>query len=242
VSKRLKDIWHLNGGSLATYAKMVGALDESVGRVLAALDQNGLAENTIVIFTSDNGGERFSDNWPFTGQKSELLEGGIRVPALIRWPARIASGVSDQVTITMDWLPTLLAAAQSKADPAFPPDGDDLLPVLLGKREPYARTLYWRYTLHRQRALRIGDLKYLQINGREYLFDLAQDVRERANLAGTNVERLAAMRAQWDEWNGQMLPLRTDGVASGPNARQHADRYFVPSTPAPAPREGSSSR
>ena len=69
-----------------------------------------MADNTIVVFTSDNGGERFSKTWPFTGQKTELLEGALRVPTLLRWPARLAPQVSEQVTITMDWLPTLLAA------------------------------------------------------------------------------------------------------------------------------------
>ena len=91
---------------------MVQAMDRQVGRVLQALDADGLSGNTIVIFTSDNGGERFSDTWPFTGIKTELLEGGLRVPALICWPDRIPAGrISEQVTITMDWLPTLLDAA-----------------------------------------------------------------------------------------------------------------------------------
>ena len=87
-----------------------------------------------MIFTSDNGGERFADTWPFTGRKTELLEGGLRIPAVISWPARIAAGtVVDQVAITMDWLPTLLAAAGTSPDPAFPPDVMNLLPALSGK-------------------------------------------------------------------------------------------------------------
>src|SRR4051794_41287349 len=89
------------------------------------------AADTIVIFTSDNGGERYSDTWPFTGRKTELLEGGLRIPAVIRWPGRIPCGaVSEQVTIGMDWFPTLLAAAGSVPDPEFPSDGIDLLPML----------------------------------------------------------------------------------------------------------------
>src|SRR6266853_330645 len=92
-----------------------------IGRVLEALDVQGLAANTIVIFTSDNGGERFSKTWPFTGMKGELLEGGLRIPAIARWPGRIAAGaVSEQVIITMDWMPTLLAAAGTQPDPAYP--------------------------------------------------------------------------------------------------------------------------
>ena len=89
-------------------------LDANIGRVLQALDVHELAENTIVVFTSDNGGERFSKIWPFSGMKFELLEGGIRVPAIARWPGHIAAGsVSDQAMITMDWMPTLLAAGNA---------------------------------------------------------------------------------------------------------------------------------
>ena len=111
---------HYDGGTQQTYARMVQAMDRQVGRVLQALDAQWHAGNTIVIFTSDNGGERFSDTWPFTGEKTELLEGGLRVPALVRWPARIPpAAASEQVTITMDWLPTLLAAAGAAPDPAI---------------------------------------------------------------------------------------------------------------------------
>src|SRR5215472_3461716 len=90
-SRRLRQpgsggIFHLDGGSQKTYQRMIEAMDRQIGRVLEALDANRLAENTIVIFTSDNGGERFADTWPFTGKKTELLEGGLRIPAVISWP------------------------------------------------------------------------------------------------------------------------------------------------------------
>jgi arylsulfatase A-like enzyme len=134
MSRDIDNIFHYDGGDLATYGRMVESLDASIGRVLHALEQKGLAENTIVIFTSDNGGERFSKTWPLTGQKTELLEGGIRVPAIVRWPAQIKAGqVSEQVAISMDWLPTLLAAAGGAPDPQYPSDGENLLPQLLGQ-------------------------------------------------------------------------------------------------------------
>ena len=82
---------HLDGGSIATYQRMIHHMDEGIGQVLAALDTHELADNTLVVFTSDNGGERFSNNWPFVGQKMDLLEGGIRVPLVARWPSKIAA-------------------------------------------------------------------------------------------------------------------------------------------------------
>ena len=129
-SKRIRNIFHRDGGTQKTYAAMVQSLDANIGRVLQALDASGLASNTIVVFTSDNGGERFSKTWPFTGMKHELLEGGLRIPAIVRWPGRIAAGsVSEQVMITMDWVPTLLAAAGTSPDAAYPSDGEDLGPI-----------------------------------------------------------------------------------------------------------------
>jgi arylsulfatase A-like enzyme len=91
-SKRIRNIMHRDGGTQKTYGRMVQSLDANIGRVLQALDAQGLSENTIVIFTSDNGGERFSKTWPFTGMKQELLEGGLRIPAIVRWPGHIRLG------------------------------------------------------------------------------------------------------------------------------------------------------
>src|SRR6266850_4420941 len=166
-SKRIRSIIDRDGGSQKTYAAMVQSLDANIGRVLQALDASGLASNTIVIFTSDNGGERFSHMWPFSGMKQELLEGGIRIPAIVRWPGRIAAGsVSEQVMISMDWMPTLLAAAGTSPDAAYPSDGEDLGQVLTGSTGPHPRKLCWRYKAGSQRAIRDGDRKYLRIAGK----------------------------------------------------------------------------
>lgn len=225
VSRSITDLFHYDGGNLQTYAKMVRSLDAAVGQVLAALDDSGQADNTLVIFTSDNGGERFSKTWPFTGQKTELLEGGLRVPTLLRWPARLQPQVSDQVTITMDWLPTLLGAAGVATHPDYPSDGEDILPALTGERAPWPRTLYWRYKAQAQRAVRDGDWKYLKINDQEFLFDVVQDERERANRRAHHPAVFERLKAQWAAWDARLLPITDEVFSHGLTPDVQADRY-----------------
>lgn len=225
VSRGLTDLFHYDGGNLQTYARMVRSLDAAVGQVLQTLEQQGLSENTIVVFSSDNGGERFAKTWPFTGQKTELLEGGIRVPTLLRWPARLPPQVSEQVTISMDWLPTLLAAAGVAPDPAYPPDGENILPVLEGQAPVHPRQLYWRYKAQRQRAVRDGDWKYLKINDNEFLFDVALDTLERANLKHQHPEVIDRLRAQWLEWSAAFHPITDEVMTHGVTPDIQADRY-----------------
>ena len=122
----------------------------------------------------------------------------------------------------MDWVPTLLAAAGGAPDPAWPSDGEDLLPVITGSAPVRPRQLYWRYKAATQAALRDGDFKYLKIRDNEYLFNLAADERERANLARREAARLAQMKERWEAWNATMLPYPADSVAY-PNVA--ADRY-----------------
>jgi arylsulfatase A-like enzyme len=225
---------HYDGGDLKTFAAMVQSMDLHIGRVLQALDVNGIARDTIVVFTSDNGGERYSDIWPFTGMKSELLEGGLRIPALVRWPGRVKPGsLTEQVAITMDWLPTLTAAAGLAPDPTYPPDGEDLTPVLTGNAAPRPRKLYWRFKAGAQRAVREGDMKYLRINGNEFLFDLAKDPRERGNLKNRRKDVFARLKADWETWNATMLPERTPGANYTNAGELLADRYGVTNPPLP---------
>jgi arylsulfatase A-like enzyme len=227
-SERLRgtQLRHYDGGTQRTYARMVQAMDRQVGRVLQALDTTGLSGNTIVIFTSDNGGERFSDTWPFTGVKFELLEGGLRVPALICWPDRISAGqISDQVMITMDWLPTLLDAAGASPDPDYPSDGITLLPALTEQRVPEPRRLFWRYKTNAQQAARIGDLKYLKIRDNTFLFDVVADPRERSNLKHRRPEAFNMLVSAWTAWNATMLPENADSYGEGFKAADLADHY-----------------
>jgi arylsulfatase A-like enzyme len=200
-------IYHLDGGSIRTYRRMIHHMDEGIGKVVAALDDGGLAADTLVVFTSDNGGERFSDNWPLVGGKMDLTEGGIRVPYIVRWPRVVpAGGVTDQLAITMDWTATFFDAAGVPVRADHPLDGVSLAPVLRDPAAQIERTLYWRMKYRDQRAMREGPWKYLSIDGNEYLFDVVADERERANLARRHPDRLAAMRGQFDAWNVTMKP------------------------------------
>ncbi|MDZ4103732.1 MAG: sulfatase-like hydrolase/transferase [Hydrogenophaga sp.] len=210
-----KNLFHLHGGDVQTYRRMIHHMDEGIGKLMAALRAEGLEENTLVVFTSDNGGERFSDNWPLVGGKMDLTEGGIRVPWIAHWPAAIAPGtVSTQHCMTMDWSATLLDAGGGQPHPDWPIDGVSLLGVLRDPARRFERALYWRMNHRGQRALREGDWKYMQVDGHEYLFNIARDERERANLASREPERLALMRAQWLAWNESVPPIPADATVS----------------------------
>jgi arylsulfatase A-like enzyme len=238
------DLFHYDGGTQKTYQRMIGELDTQVGRVLDALKSNGLTDNTIVIFTSDNGGERFADTWPFTGRKTELLEGGLRIPAIVSWPADLPKNkTSEQVAISMDWLPTLLAAAGAEPDPAYPLDGVNLLRVLKGEGAPIRRTLYWRYKANAQRAIRDGDFKYLKIRENTFLFNVVDDPMERANLKGRQKDVYETLANKWLAWNAAMLPEVPDSNTGGNNSDRWADHIGLRSTTEPDnPRVGGPSR
>jgi len=233
-AQRLSSLWHFDGGTQRTYQQMIQQMDLQIGRVLQALDANGAASNTIVIFTSDNGGERYAATWPFTGRKTELLEGGIRIPSVIRWPGQVRPGsVSDQVMIHMDWLPTLLDAAGTAPDPGYPPDGINLMPWLTQVAAPAPRKLYWRYKYADQQAARDGDWKYLKILDNTFLFDVVKDPMERANLKERHKDVYDRLVAQWNDWNATMLPLDPQSFTTGFTGAQLADHFGV--KPAPSP-------
>ncbi len=216
LAQTIRDgIAHLDGGSVETYLTMVHHMDEGIGNILRALERIGAAENTLVVFTSDNGGERFSDTWPLKGGKMDLLEGGIRVPYIVRWPARIAAGGStSQLAITMDWVTSFLSAAGVQPHPDFPLDGVDLLRVLERPDRTIERELYWRMKFREQKAMRSGPWKYLSLEGNEFLFDLSKDARERANRARREPGRLAEMRLKYQAWEATVPPVPADAKVS----------------------------
>jgi arylsulfatase A-like enzyme len=202
-----------DGGSKETFAAMMKSLDDGVGRVMAALERAGRDRDTLVIFASDNGGERYSDNRPWKEGKFTLWEGGIRVPLALRWPGRIEpGGTSDQVAITMDWTATLVAAAGAAADPQSPLDGIDLLPFATGQRADASRTLFWRQPYppaSPHAAARQGQWKYLRIGDAEHLFDLETDPGEKTDVASRFPDVHQSLRSAWGSWNQQMLPVPT---------------------------------
>jgi len=189
---------------------MIRQMDEGIGKVLAALP-----ENTLVVFTSDNGGERFSDSWPLMGKKMDLLEGGIRVPYIARWPGRVPAGkTSAQLAITMDWVATFLDAAGVSPHPEYPLDGISLLKNVEGPERVVERELFWRMKFRDQKAMRGGSWKWLSIEGHEYLFDLAKDQRERANVIKRFPEKLADLKKRYLVWEASMPPIPEDARVS----------------------------
>ena len=194
------------GGSPKIYASMMKSMDAGIGRVLKALQRAKIERDTLVIFTSDNGGERYSFNWPFSFSKMYLFEGGTRVPAMARWPGVIPAGrVTDQAAITMDWTATILAVTGTTADPMFPLDGENLLPVCTGERPAQDRALFWRITGFD--AARVGKWKYLKNRDGEYLFDLSVDPGEKADRRVRDAVTFDRIRRQYLDWNAQMLPM-----------------------------------
>jgi arylsulfatase A-like enzyme len=193
-------ISHFDGGSVQIYREMIRAMDEGIGRLLRELD-----ERTIVVFTSDNGGERYSDSWPLVGGKMDLLEGGIRVPYIVRWPG---NRLAAQLAITMDWVATFLDAADVAAHPDYPLDGRSLL------KPQQNRELFWRMKFRSQKAMRSASWKWLSIEGNEFLFDLSRDARERANLAAQQPGTLAELRRRYAVWEASVPPIPDDAKVS----------------------------
>jgi arylsulfatase A-like enzyme len=189
------------------YVAMVERADRGVGEILEALDTRKLSRNTLVIFTNDNGGEWLSSNAPLFHRKDTLWEGGIRVPAIVRWPARVPAGrTSPQVGITMDLTASILAATATPVPSDLRLDGIDLLPVLTGESPVIERTLFWRIQTpaRQQRAVRRGDWKAL-IDGDDVLiYNLREDIGERHDLAARRPDIAAALRPLILAWEKEV--------------------------------------
>ena len=187
----------------ADYIAMVERVDAGVGRILATLDQLDLRRSTLVIFTNDNGGEWLTSAGPLFHHKGSVWEGGIRVPAIMRWPGRIPAGsVSGQVGLTMDITASILAATGAQVPADARPDGINLLPVLEGRVPEIERALFWR--VQGQRAVRAGEWKLIFDAGRPLLFNLRSDIGERRNLIGQRPEIATRLRSLLDAWQADV--------------------------------------
>ena len=214
---------HIEDHTLRVYAAMIRALDRGVGRVLAALEENGLSDNTIVFFTSDNGGAHYIGlpevNRPYRGWKITFFEGGIHVPYFLKWPARVPAGQTFASPVHhFDIYGTAAAAAGVELPADRPMDGVDLLPFVMGQRSgPPHERLFWR-SGHYQVALAEG--WKLQVNerphSRVWLYHLDEDPTEQVNLAEERPERVAALREALDAHNAEQEPSAWPALIEAP--------------------------
>ena len=200
---RLDKFAHIQNEKRRKFAAMTDAMDQCTGRVLDRLRALGLEDNTLVAFISDNGGpttKTTSGNGPLNGFKGQVLEGGIRIPFMMKWPGVLPSGdVYETPVSTLDMLPTMLDAAGRGEPPGI--DGVSLLPFLTGERKgaPHPN-LFWR--IGAQHAVRAGDWKLVQLKkGGPKLFDLFTDVGETNDLAASRPDKLKELKALFDDWN-----------------------------------------
>ena len=185
------------------YAASITAMDAAIGRVLDLLDHYQVADNTLVIFFSDNGGGGASDNTPLRGGKGQMFEGGLRVPCIIRWPGRVPAGkTSDAFLTSLEILPTLLKSCQVKPPQDIILDGFDLLPVLQGETPSTRNTMFWQR--RHDIGVRVGDWKWVNSSRGSGLFNLKTDIGEQQDLSATHPEKLKELKQHFARWKKQM--------------------------------------
>jgi arylsulfatase A-like enzyme len=221
VEKYLKRFESISNPDRRTFAAMLSAMDDNVGRVLEKLREHGLEERTLIFFLADNGGptaQTTSSNVPLRGAKGQMYEGGIRIPFLMQWKGRLPAGkVDDRPVIALDIHPTAVAAAGGTIDPAWQLDGVNLLPYLTGGNpgRPH-EALYWR--MGQKRAIRLGDWKLVEErnSAKPELYNLTQDIGEKVDLADKMPEKLKELETAWKAWDAQLeKPRWTWGEKGG---------------------------
>jgi len=212
---------------LRVYAAMIRALDRGVGKILKSVKDQGLDDNTIIIFTSDNGGANYIGlpqiNKPFRGWKATFFEGGIRVPLFIRWPAKIKAGTTFAGAAGhVDIFATAAAAAGASVPTDRTMDGVNLVPYITGETQgaPH-QSIFWRSGGYR--VLLAGDWK-IQVDdnpGKTWLYDLKTDPTEQTNLADSNPDKLAEMKALLDKVNAEQAKPLWPSLQEGAIAIDH---------------------
>ncbi len=181
----------------------VTAMDAAIGRLLDLLDEYGIADNTIVLFFSDNGGGSSADNAPLRGRKGQMFEGGLRVPCIVRWPGKIPAGTtSDAFLTSLEVVPTLCAATGAAPPKGVVLDGFDMLPVLQGKKRLLRSEMFWQRKL--DKGARVDHWKWVESSRGSGLFDLRHDLRERRDLSKEKPEVLKNVQARFTNWKKQM--------------------------------------
>ena len=188
----------------------VTAMDAAIGRVLGLLDQYNIADNTLVIFFSDNGGGGASDNTPLRGGKGQMFEGGLRVPCIIRWPGHVPAGTTSDAFLTaLEIFPTLLAATNAQPPKGAVLDGFDLLPVLRGEKKSSRTEMFWQRRL--DKGARVGHWKWVESTRGNGLFDLRTDLAEKKDLSKSKPEILKMLKARFALWQKQMKTAEPRG-------------------------------
>jgi arylsulfatase A-like enzyme len=192
------------------YLAAVTCMDDAIGQPLDLLDQYGIARNTIVVFLSDNGGGVGSNNSPLRGGKSQMFEGGIRVPCIIRWPQRIPAGVTcDEFLTALEVFPTLASAAGAALPKGIVYDGFDMLSVLLGKQKSPRSEMFWQR--RSDQAARLGRWKWVAGSRGGGLFDLSTDLGEQHDLSAEKPDVLARVKSRFAAWTKDMADAEPRG-------------------------------
>ena len=186
--------------TMATYKELVEVMDEGIGEIIQKVNSEGLANNTVIIFISDNGAERFGHNGDLNSHKSSLLEGGHRVPAIFCWPGMIKPGVSDETTMTFDLMPTIISICQASLPDNL--DGIDLTSHLLYQTKIEERLLFWKY--RKERAVRKNQFKLFVNETDTLLFDLSTDLAETKNIVSKNRKLKVELSEALDRWESEM--------------------------------------
>ena len=202
------NLQHIQDGKQRAFAAMVSALDENVGRITAKIRELGLEENTLIFFYSDNGGVlNLSDNAPLRSGKQDIYEGGIRIPFCMQWKGHLPGNKRmDEPVISLDILPTAMAATGHSINPEWILDGVNLLPFIQGEKQGFPHdVLYWRFLWHH--AIRKGYWKLLKHRDHPAveLYNLAEDIGEERDLSSQHPDIVRELTTLYSEWSDQML-------------------------------------
>ena len=200
---------HIPEGRRRTYASMITAVDDGVGRIMDTLKEQGIDDNTIVFFLSDNGGpekHNASDNGELRDGKNSLFEGGVRVPFAVRWPNKIPAGVDYNLPVSsMDIMATIVAQAKVDISNNKMLDGVDLLPFITNKNKSNPHdVLFWRHVKTNSLAMRSANDKMVQNGDESMLFDLSNDIGEQSNLIQSNDKKYQSLQKTYQQWHAQL--------------------------------------